>query len=311
MATISLIVAPGILLVAALIARSGPVVAVPSIEAPAALARGEPILAIVVHEKRLGPKERLGRQFFVDARLSGDSRTSCQSCHDLGSNGAFAGTRQTVLDTPTVYNAALNRHLGWEGRGPSLEWMVIATLKCDLMTRGVDLSTRLNRLRRDAAVSDAFERVYGRPLDALGVAQAIAAFERTLVTPSRFDQWLSGQSNVLSREEREGYALFKRLGCVSCHQGRNIGGNLRQRHGIFRPLAAPNPRILRVPSLRNVAVTPPYFHDGSAPTLDDAVQRMAAAQLNVDLSREDNRRIVAFLQSLTGEYKGRRLEAPR
>jgi len=110
----------------------------------------------------------------------------------------------------------------------------------------------------------------------------------------------------LSAEEQHGYRLFKSLGCISCHQGVNVGGNLFERHGIFHPLASPKPEILRVPSLRNVATTPPYFHDGSAPTLDDAVRRMARAQLDQTLSDEQVQAIVGFLNTLTGAYR----EAP-
>jgi len=109
----------------------------------------------------------------------------------------------------------------------------------------------------------------------------------------------------MSPEEQNGYGLFKSLGCVSCHQGVNIGGNLFQRHGIFQPLASPLPEILRVPSLRNVASTAPYFHDGSAPTLEEAVRRMGAAQLNSVLTAPQVAAIVAYLRTLTGTYRGR------
>jgi cytochrome c peroxidase len=125
------------------------------------------------------------------------------------------------------------------------------------------------------------------------------------LTPgSRFDRWLAGDTAALSAQETEGYRLFKSLGCISCHQGVNIGGNLFQRHGIFRPLASAEPAVLRVPSLRNVAVTPPYFHDGSAATLEEAVRKMGAAQLNSDLSAAQISSIVGFLQTLTGRYRG-------
>jgi cytochrome c peroxidase len=108
----------------------------------------------------------------------------------------------------------------------------------------------------------------------------------------------------LSENEMNGYLLFKSMGCVSCHQGVSVGGNLFQRHGIFHPLASPKPEILRVPSLRNVAETAPYFHDGSAPTLDDAVRKMGVAQLNSTLTDQQVNAIVAFLHTLTGRYRG-------
>ncbi len=136
-------------------------------------------------------------------------------------------------------------------------------------------------------------------------ADALVSFERTLVTPgSRFDRWLAGDVAALSMEELDGYRLFKSLGCASCHQGVNIGGNLFERHGVFHPLASPKPEILRVPSLRNVATTPPYFHDGSAQTLDDAVRKMGLAQLNSTLTDQQVQAIVAYLQTLTGDYRG-------
>ena len=115
---------------------------------------------------------------------------------------------------------------------------------------------------------------------------------------------MTGDAAALSTDELNGYRLFKSLGCVSCHQGVNIGGNLFQRHGIFHPLASPQPVILRVPSLRNVATTPPYFHDGSAPTLDDAVRKMGLAQLNSTLTDQQVNAIIAYLQTLTGNYRG-------
>jgi cytochrome c peroxidase len=150
-----------------------------------------------------------------------------------------------------------------------------------------------------------FRSAYGHGPDAGSLLDAIATYERSLVTPgSRFDRWLAGDASALAARELDGYRLFKSLGCVSCHQGVNVGGNLFQRHGIFRPLGRREPVMLRVPSLRNVAQTAPYFHDGSAPTLEDAVRKMGAAQLNFNLSDEQIAAIVAFLQTLTGNYKG-------
>ncbi len=125
------------------------------------------------------------------------------------------------------------------------------------------------------------------------------------MTPgSRFDRWLGGDASALSPQELDGYKLFKSIGCSACHQGVNVGGNLFARQGIFRPLAAATPEILRVPSLRNVATTAPYFHDGSAPTLEEAVRKMAAAQLDRLLPNQDVDSIVAFLKTLTGIYRG-------
>ena len=152
----------------------------------------------------------------------------------------------------------------------------------------------------------------GRAPDRDGVLDALAAYERTLVTPnSRFDLWLRGDGTALSADELEGYHLFKSAGCISCHQGVNIGGNLFEKAGVFQPLLGRDPEMMRVPSLRNVAVTAPYFDDGSAASLDEAVQRMAQAQLGQMLSDQQVGSIVAFLRTLTGRYRGELLTRPR
>jgi cytochrome c peroxidase len=163
----------------------------------------------------------------------------------------------------------------------------------------------LAKLNADSQMVRQFSEAYGGKPDKTSLLDAIATYERSLLTPgSRFDRWLGGETAALTAEEQAGYGLFKSLGCVSCHQGVNIGGNLYQRHGIFRPLGSPRPEILRVPSLRNVATTAPYFHDGSAPTLEDAVRKMAAAQLDRTLSDQQVVDIVAFLNTLTGTFHG-------
>jgi cytochrome c peroxidase len=256
-------------------------------------------------------KVRLGERLFGDTRLSHDNSRSCSSCHDLGANGAGRNSHDTGLDgselplnTLTIFNAALNFRFSWEGKFRTLESDALASLESPRIM-GSSSSEVLEKLKADPAVRREFAAAYGRGPDIANVLDAIATFERTLVTPgSRFDQWLAGDATALSEDELNGYRLFKSMGCVSCHQGVNIGGNLFQRHGIFRPLAAPLPEILRVPSLRNVATTPPYFHDGSAPTLDDAVRKMAAAQLSSALTDQQVSAIVAYLQTLTGQYRG-------
>jgi cytochrome c peroxidase len=256
-------------------------------------------------------KVRLGERLFGDTRLSHDNSRSCSSCHDLGANGAGKNSHDIGLDgselplnTLTIFNAALNFRFSWEGKFRTLESDALASLESPRIM-GSSSSEVLEKLKADPAVRREFAAAYGRGPDIANVLDAIATFERTLVTPgSRFDQWLAGDATALSEDELNGYRLFKSMGCVSCHQGVNIGGNLFQRHGIFRPLAAPLPEILRVPSLRNVATTPPYFHDGSAPTLDDAVRKMAAAQLSSALTDQQVSAIVAYLQTLTGQYRG-------
>jgi cytochrome c peroxidase len=256
-------------------------------------------------------KVRLGDRLFSDIRLSRDNSRSCSSCHDISANGASTKRRdvdlsgaELPLNTLTVFNATQNFRFGWEGKYRDVEADVTASL-INPRIMGSDLDTIAQKLNQDPAMRVGFFAAYGRGPDGGNIVDALVSFEKTLVTPgSRFDRWLAGDSAALSSEELEGYHQFKSLGCVSCHQGVNIGGNLFQRHGIFHPLASPDPVILRVPSLRNVATTPPYFHDGSAPTLDDAVRKMGRAQLNATLTDPQVNAIVAFLHSLTGQYRG-------
>ena len=147
-------------------------------------------------------------------------------------------------------------------------------------------------------------QAYGQEPNATAILDAIATYERSLVTPgSRFDRWLAGEARAITPGELSGYQLFKSLGCITCHQGVNVGGNLFQRHGIFHPLGSPEPVLLRVPSLRNVATTAPYFHDGSASTLSEAVKAMGIAQLDRELTDQQISAIVAFLNTLTGTYR--------
>jgi cytochrome c peroxidase len=271
----------------------------------------EPITAIPEATAADPRKIALGERLFGDTRLSRDNSHSCSSCHDLRTNGAGGKSHDVGLDgsdlplnTLTVFNAALSFRFGWEGKFRTLDSHTRASLESPRIL-GSSAAEAAEKLNADPGMRRAFVAAYDRGPDAANILDAIASFERTLITPgSRFDRWLAGDATALSAEELEGYRLFKSLGCASCHQGVNVGGNLYQRHGIFHPLASAQPVMLRVPSLRNVATTPPYFHDGSAPTLDDAVRKMAFAQLNSTLTAEQVTAIVAYLQTLTGNYRG-------
>jgi cytochrome c peroxidase len=273
-------------------------------------AEQEPITPIPAPTAADPAKLALGERLFEDRRMSHDGSRSCLSCHDTRANGASVNRRDNTVDgselplnTITVFNAALSFRLGWEGNFPSVEAQAEASLRSPAM--GTSIDEVLARLNADADVTGRFRAVYGHGPDRPSLLDAIGTYERSLLTPgSRFDRWLEGDASALSAAEQNGYQQFKSLGCVSCHQGVNVGGNLYQRHGIFHPLASPKPEILRVPSLRNVATTPPYFHDGSAATLDTAIRRMALSQLNRTLSEQQTEAIVAFLQTLTGTYHG-------
>jgi cytochrome c peroxidase len=256
-------------------------------------------------------KLALGMRLFADRRLSHHGNLACSSCHDLHTNGADDSRRTTARDGSklpftvlTVFNASLSFRLNWEGNFRTLEAQAQSSLE-NPANMATSVDEVLAKLSADPQMVRQFRDAYGRAPDKTSLLDALATYERSLVTPgSRFDQWLGGDSAALTAEEQTGYGLFKSLGCVSCHQGVNIGGNLFQRHGIFRPLGSPLPEILRVPSLRNVVTMAPYFHDGSALTLDDAVRNMAAAQLDRTLSDQQITAIVAFLRTLTGTFDG-------
>jgi cytochrome c peroxidase len=199
---------------------------------------------------------------------------------------------------------SLSFRLNWEGNFRSLEKGAENSLHNPAIM-GSSADEVASKLRADAEMVRQFRNAYGREPDAAAVLDAIVTYERSLVTPgSRFDRWLAGDATAITEQELSGYRVFKSLGCVTCHQGVNVGGNLFQRHGIFHPLGSPQPELLRVPSLRNVATTAPYFHDGSAPTLPDAVKLMGIAQLDRELTDQQITAIVAFLNTLTGVYRG-------
>jgi cytochrome c peroxidase len=281
----------------------------------------EPITPIPVTPAQDPQRVRLGESLFGDRRLSHDNTHSCSSCHDIGTNGATANVRDTpeaqptALNTPTVFNAGLNFRLNWEGSFRSLEESAEQILgNPAIMASSAD--EVVSKLRADPETVQQFHDAYGRAPDLAAVVDAIATYERSLVTPgSRFDRWLAGEADAITPEELSGYQVFKSLGCITCHQGVNVGGNLFQRHGVFHPLGSPEPVLLRVPGLRNVATTPPYFHDGSASTLPEAVKAMGIAQLDRVLTDQQIAAIVAFLNTLTGTYRGREVRpaaiAPR
>ncbi len=273
----------------------------------------EPITPIAVPRNQDPRRVLLGERLFGDRRLSHNGSHSCLSCHDIETNGASANTHDTLpdqptaLNTPTIFNASLNFRLNWEGNFRSLEEGVTAVLHNPAIM-GSSADEIVGKLRADSGMVKQFRDAYGREPDIAAVVDAIATYERSLVTPnSRFDRWLAGETGAITPGELSGYQVFKSLGCITCHQGINVCGNLFQRHGVFHPLGSPEPALLRVPSLRNVAITAPYFHDGSAATLPEAVKKMGVAQLDRVLTDQQVAAIVGFLNTLTGTYRGREL----
>ncbi len=296
--------------------------------------RSEPIAPVPLREDIDPKRVDLGERLFQDVRLSHDGRYSCATCHPLDHAGVDGmpvakspiGTRQ-VRNTPTVFNVSLNSTYNWDGITNDLERHTGLVL-ANPGVMGMSWTDLLARLGGDSSYMAAFRSTYAQGLTRVNVLNAIASFERSLLTPnSRFDRYLRGQSDALTAREKEGYRLFKVYGCIACHQGVNIGGNLYQKFGVFEDMipaetypadlgrfritAVPRDRqVFRVPSLRNVAVTAPYFHDGHEPVLKEAVQTMAKAQLGRRLKDEQIEQIVAYLNTLTGEYKGKGLTGP-
>jgi len=298
-------------------------------QAPAAAP--EPIAPVPPPPPAAPARLRLGEQLFRDARLSRDGTRSCASCHDLERSGAddqarTAGADGRPLDfnAPTVFNAALSFRLNWRGNFRTLKEQAEA-VRLDPRLMDMSWDELLGRLQADPDYRAAFAAAYGGGPERSQVLDALAAFQRSLLTPdARFDRWLRGEHDALTPEEARGYALFKDYGCVACHQGVNVGGNLFQRFGIFaarsRTTVADLGRfaltgeerdrgVFRVPSLRNVAATAPYFHDGGEPSLAGAVRTMARSQLGRSMTEEEVGLVAAFLRTLTGEYKGRPVAA--
>lgn len=298
----------------------------------------EPVLPIRAPEGLDPLKVSLGSRLFSDRRLSGDESVSCSSCHDLrrgGMDGRVVGVgiggAEGNVNTLTVFNAALNIKQFWDGRADTLELQLTGPI-LSANEMGGSFPDIVRKLRGDADLRSLFEAAYPVGVTQESIQDVIATYERSLVTPdSRFDRYLLGDASTLSAQELEGYALFKRHGCVSCHQGRNVGGNLFERIGVFGnyfqerggPLLPGDQGrfnvtrdeqdrfVFRVPSLRLASLTAPYFHDGRVPTLERAIVLMAKYQLGTELSSSDVQRIVSFLHSLVGTHAGESLvDAP-
>ena len=208
------------------------------------------------------------------------------------------------FDTLTVFNASLSFRLNWEGNYRSFAEHAESSLEnpTNIHTTVDEVLAKLNA---DAQMVQQFRAAYGRTPDRASFLDALTTFESSLLTPgSRFDRWLDGDTSALSAAELDGYQTFKSLGCSSCHQGANVGGNLFQRQGIFRPLAA-KPEIVRVPSLRNVAATAPIFMTARHRPSRRPCARWGSAQLGWPLSDQQIDAIVAFLRTLTGTYRGK------
>jgi cytochrome c peroxidase len=274
-------------------------------------------------------KVRLGQKLFSDKRLSRDNSVSCESCHDLSLNGADEkplsigiNGKNAVIKTPTVYNSAYNFAQFWDGRSRTLEHQVSGPIHNPL-EMGSHWGEVILKLQKDLELVRSFNALYEDGLTASNIADAIATFERSLVTlDSDFDRWLKGEENALSEEAKQGYALFKNYGCISCHQGRNVGGNMYAHMGAFGnyfsdrniPITKADygrfnvtgieedKHLFKVPSLRLVSLQKYFFHDASESNLESAVQVMAYYQLGREVNDTDAKLITKFLQSLVGRH---------
>jgi len=297
---------------------------------PAAIATpllDEPIQPVPLTLKQDPARADIGRLLFRDTRLSGNGRISCASCHDISKGGGDGRDRSvglhgglTSVNAPTVLNAALNFKQFWNGRAESLEAQADHVMQ-NPVEMGSQWAEVVQKVSQDPKYKAAFAASYKDGVTKANIQNAIATFERTLITPnSRFDKYLRGDANAITAAEKAGYAKFKQYGCVACHQGVNVGGNMFQKFGVMGDYFAKrgNPTeadlgrylvtkvesdkyVFKVPSLRNIALTAPYFHDASAKTLDEAVDIMFRYQLGRVASKEDKEAIIRFLNTLTGE----------
>jgi len=280
----------------------------------------QPIEPAVITEPE---KVELGKKLFFDPRLSRSGFISCNSCHNLSMGGSDNlptsighNWQEGPINSPTVLNSSLSVAQFWDGRAATLQEQAAGPIANPLEMASshvlvVDVLRSIPRYREEFAV------IYGSEEITLErVTDAIAAFEETLVTPnSRFDQWLKGDDDALTEQELAGYQTFKQTGCTACHNGPALGGASFQRMGIIKPYETTNPsegRIavtgedvdrfsFKVPTLRNVELTYPYFHDGAYWRLEDAVDLMARLQLGRELPLEDIDNMTAFLKTLTGD----------
>lgn len=269
----------------------------------------------------------LGGRLFHDVRLSGDNTLSCASCHAIPSGGddgrptsVGIGGAVGPINAPTVLNSALNVAQFWDGRAADLQEQAAGPV-LNPAEMGGSWPVVVARLQQDRQLRAAFDALFEDGVTSSNITRALAEYETSLITvDAPFDRWLRGERGVLPEEAVRGYGRFKELGCVSCHQGRGVGGNLFQRFGVmgdyFADRGDPTDADLgrfavtheerdrhrfKVPMLRNVALTAPYFHDGSAATLEEAVQTMGFYQLGRRLEPDEVDDLVAFLESLTGE----------
>ena len=288
-----------------------------------AVAADEPITPIEPAKEINLAQAELGKKLYFDPRLSKSGFISCNSCHNLSMGGTdnlktSIGDKwqQGPINAPTVLNSSLNLAQFWDGRAADLKEQAGGPI-ANPGEMGFTHTLAVGLLKSIPGYVNEFKLVFGSDdINIDQVTQAIAEFEKTLVTPnSDFDKWLMGDKDALTADELAGYNLFKNSGCVACHNGPAVGGNSFQKMGVVEAYKAKSPAeglsavtgkdadrfMFKVPTLRNVEMTYPYFHDGEAETLTEAVDVMGRLQLGKKFSDQENAQIVAFLKTLTGD----------
>jgi len=292
---------------------------------PRVLRRFAPVRARIEGEKGPALEERvaLGRMLFYETRLSKSQAISCNSCHRLDNYGVDNQSTSPGHDgvrgkrnSPTVYHAAGFADQFWDGRAEDVEQQALGPILAGVEMAAPSPDYVVKVLKTMPEYVQAFQRAFPgekEPLVFANVGVAIGAFERGLVTPSRWDDYLRGNKEALSAEEVDGLSVFAEVGCADCHTGEFLGGSMLKKTGLVKPW--PNQEdpgraavtqdegdrmMFKVPTLRNISQTGPYFHDGSVKTLDAAVSMMGKHQLGIELSQEEVRQIVAWLGALTG-----------
>ena len=296
---------------------------------------GEPVRPIDSALEVDEAKAALGFALFHDPRLSVDNTVSCATCHALETAGVDNHQYSHGVDdqlggvnAPTVYNAVYNFVQFWDGRAKTLADQAAGPPLNPVEMASESFDQIIAKLKEDKKFVKAFNAVYADGLTEANITDAIEEFERTLITPdSRFDQWLRGDDSSLTAEELEGYELFKKYDCATCHVGQNLGGQsyelmgLRRHYFADRGLELTNEdngryketqlerdrHRFKVPGLRNVEHTWPYYHDGTRETLEEAVRDMAIYQSDVEMTETEIDKVVAFLNTLTGKYQGKLL----
>lgn len=262
-------------------------------------------------------KAELGKKLYFEPRLSKSGIISCNTCHNLGLGGtdgvaAAIGHRWTLnphhLNSPTVYNSVLNTTQFWDGRALTLAEQAKGPIEseAEMATPAKIAVEKIASLKEYVAE---FKKIYGKSgVTFDNIADAIANFERTLITPSRFDDFLNGDAKALSHDEQKGLKLFIDKGCVSCHSGVNLGGSMqafevaaKYKFANLGDFKGDKNGMVKTPTLRNIAESAPYFHNGAIWSLREAIKEMGSVQLGIEISDKEAKSIEAFLHSLTGQ----------